>query len=275
MTTSGQITSPIGQAALPDRTSIRRYETAQRPLVGFARDYPAGLATGEHAHPRAQLLYAISGVMRIEAAAIAFTVPPTTALFVPAAMRHCVRMDGPVAMRALFLREDAATRFATGPVVIAVSPLLREVILAACVEPLDWALGGRGHHLTELALDEIARADRLPLALPMPRDARLGRVATALRARPGDPRGLDELAAEAGASPRTLARLFRAETGLSFRQWRQQARMAEALSALINGASLGQAAAVAGFGSQPAFGAAFRALFGKTPGRARAPGSAR
>ena len=35
-----------------------------------------------------------------------------------------------------------------------------------------------------------------------------------------------------GASSRTLARLFRAETGLSFRQWRQRARMTEARDAL-------------------------------------------
>ncbi len=263
MTTSGQILSRTGQAVL------HPYETAPRPLVGFARDYVGGISTGEHAHPRAQLLYAISGVMRIDALGTAYTVPPTTALFLPADTPHEVRMDGPVAMRALFLREDAATRVAGRAVVIAVSSLLREVILAACAEPLEWALGGRGHHLTELALDEIARAEHLPLALPMPRDPRLARVAVALRAQPNDTRGLEELAVEAGASSRTLARLFRAETGLSFRQWRRQARLTEALSALTTGASPARAAALAGFASQPAFGVAFRSLFDKTPGKAR------
>lgn len=263
MTTSGHFLSPIRQAA------IRPFETASRPLVGFAENYAAGLRTGLHAHPRAQLLYAVSGVMRVETPSVAYVVPPTTALFLAANVPHSVTMDGPVAMRELFLREDAVARAAIRTAVIVVSPLLRELILAACAEPLDWALSGRGYHLTELALDEIARATPLPLGLPMPRDPRLCRVVLALRGRPSDLRGLDELAVMAGASSRTLARLFRAETGLGFRQWRQQMRMTEALNALVTGATPTRAAAIAGFASQPAFGAAFRSLFGMTPGQAR------
>ena len=251
---------------------MRLVEAAPRPVVGFARDYPAGLSTGQHSHPRAQLLYAVSGVMRISTPGAAYVVPPSAALFMPADAPHSVRMDGPVAMRALFMREDAAARAGAGTAVIAVSPLLREVILAACAEPLHWDLGGRGHHLTELALDEIARATVLPLRLTMPRDHRLRRAVAVLAAHPGNPCSLEQLAAAAGASGRTLARLFRAETGLSFRQWRQQARMTEALSALTTGASPARAAAVAGYASQPAFGAAFRNLFGMTPGQARASG---
>lgn len=210
--------------------------------------------------------------MRIATPGAAYLVPPSTALFLPAHAPHAVRMDGPVAMRALFLREDAATRAGAGTAVIAVSPLLREVILAACAEPLDWDLGGRGHHLTELALDEIARATVLPLHLLMPRDGRLQRAVAALQANPDGARSLEDLAAAAGASSRTLARLFRAETGLSFRQWRQQARMTEAMGALTTGASPARAAALAGYASQPAFGAAFRSLFGITPGQVRASG---
>ncbi len=247
--------------------SIASYETAPRPLVGFAHDYPAGFATAAHAHPRAQLLYAVSGVMRITTPDAVFLVPPSTALFLPADARHAIRMDGPVAMRALFLREDAAARAATeGPVVLAVSPLLREVILAACAEPVLWAPEGRGHFLTELAIDEIARAGTIGLRLPMPRDPRLLRAVAALRASRDHATGLDALAATAGASERTLARLFRRETGLSFRQWRQQARLTEAMAALTMGASPSRAMAIAGYASQATFGAAFRAMFGVTPG---------
>lgn len=262
---------PTGQ------TPSRPFETAARPLVGLAEDHPAGFASAEHSHPRAQLLYAVSGVMRITTAGAAFVVPPSAALFLPAGIAHAVRMDGPVGMRTLFLREDAVARAsvraaAEGPVVLAVSPLLREVILAACAEKLHWDLGGRGHFLTELALDEIARATVLRLRLPMPRDPRLVRAIAALHARPNQADGLEDLAARAGASTRTLARLFRSETGLSFRQWRQQARLTEALSALTTGATSARAAARAGYVSQATFGAAFRSLFGMTPGEARTRG---
>lgn len=263
METTGQFLSPTRQA------EILPFETARRSVVGYACDYPSGLSSGFHSHPRAQLLYAISGVMRVETLASNYVVPPTTALFLPAAAQHCVSMDGPVAMRGLFLREDAATRAGEEPKVVAVSGLLREVIIAACAEPVEWEPHGRGHHLAELALDEIARSTPLPLGLPLPRDTRLLRVVSLLRSRPHDPRSLEEWAEVANASSRTLARMFRAETGLSFRQWRQQARLTEALSALTMGVQPAKAASIAGFESIPAFGAAFRAFFGITPGQAR------
>lgn len=255
--------SPIGHPEIPT------FETAERPIVGFSCDYPSGMSSGFHRHGKAQLLYAISGVMRVETVDASFAIPPTTALFLPTDTHHSVTMDGPVAMRELFLREDAAAPVGTEPKVIAVSGLLREVIIATCLEPVEWEPHGRVHHLAALALDEIARSTALPLRLPLPRDTRLRRMVTALRQHPDDQRTLEEWSELANASSRTLARKFRAETGLSFRQWRQQTRLTEALSALTMGTSPSKAAVIAGFRSVPAFGAAFRALFGLTPGQAR------
>lgn len=173
METTGQFLSPTGQAA------ILPYETAPRPLVGFAMDYEAGLSTGQHTHPRAQLLYAVFGVMRIETPGAAYLVPPSTALFLPAHSPHGIRMDGPVAMRALFLRDDAATRAGTGTAVIAVSPLLREVILAACAEPLHWEEGGRGHCPAPIDWSGQNVSVARQLAADVPRSGRNGRTASA------------------------------------------------------------------------------------------------
>ena len=263
MPTRSQSLSLIGQVA------FHAVEAAPRPLVGFANDYPAGLATAMHSHARAQLLYAVSGVMRIATPTAAYTVPPTMALFVPADALHSIKMDGPVAMRALVLREDAARKAAKDTVVISVSHLLRELIIAACAEPLEWAEDGRGHFLSGLALDEIARANAMPLGLPLPNDPRLRRAIELVRSRPGEPNGLEHLAAVAGASSRTLARLFRAETGMSFRQWRQQARMTEAMVSLCGGSSIARVAALAGFSNQAAFGASFLSVFAMTPRQAQ------
>ena len=106
MATSGQVLSRNGQ------TQMQPFEQAPRPMVGYANDYLSGHETGLHRHPRAQLLFAIAGVMRIITNAASFTVPPGTGLWVPANTLHGVRMDGVVCMRALFLRADAA---ASGP----------------------------------------------------------------------------------------------------------------------------------------------------------------
>ncbi|WP_296652479.1 helix-turn-helix transcriptional regulator [Paraburkholderia sp.] len=264
MGTTCQFLSPTRQA------EIRPFETAARPTVGFARDYPNGLSSGFHVHPRAQLLYAITGIMRVETRQAHYVVPPTTALLLPADVEHSVTMDGPVAMRELFLRDDVADRLGIDPKVISVSGLLRELIVAVCNEPVDWETNGRAYHLSELAIDEIARSSPLPLGLRVPQDARIRRVINALLDNPGDQRGLDAWCDVANASSRTLARLFRSETGLTFRQWRQQARLTEALRALTMGATPSKAAALAGYDSAPAFGCAFREIFGITPGEAQA-----
>jgi AraC-like DNA-binding protein/quercetin dioxygenase-like cupin family protein len=265
MAMSGQFLSWTGQ------TRLRPFEQAPRPVAGYAHDYDAGHDTGMHRHPRAQLLFATAGVMRVSTEPATFIVPPGTGLWVPADTTHAVRMDGEVHMRALFLRADAAASGPSATTVIAVSPLLRELILTVCGEPVVWDRRGPIRLVAALALHEIGRAGTRPLSLPACRDPRLARVAAALVADPADPRDLDAFAAIAGASVRTLARLFRAETGMSFQQWRRQLRMTEALARIAGGVPPGRVAAAVGYASVPAFGAAFRQTFGATPAMA-APG---
>ncbi len=245
-------------------------ERVDRPLAGFAQDYVAGHDTGWHSHARAQLLYAVSGAMRVETEAALWIVPATRALWVPAGAQHRVCMPGAVQMRALFLREDAAAAGPAHAAALPVSALLRELVLATCAEPVAWDPAGRGPHLVALILAELRAAPRLPLSVPAPRDARLLRLADALRADPADARTLEEWAPLCAASPRNLARLFRRETGLSFAAWRQALRLAEAAAMLADGMPPARVAARVGYASAPAFGAAYRAAFGVTPrGRER------
>ncbi|ABD56014.1 AraC family transcriptional regulator [Jannaschia sp. CCS1] len=264
MTTSRQILSPDSQL------EIGPAETADRPIVGYAKDYPTDHLALPHTHPKAQLIYAVSGVMHVDTGTSSYTLPPTTALLMPANRAHSIYMDGPVAMRALFLQQKQPSVDLSACKVVSVSALLKELILAACDEPVEWEQTGRAPHIVALALHEIAQAVNLPLGLPLPTDPRIARVTDALRMRPADSRSLQDWALFAGASERTLARLFRKETGMTFNQWRGQARLTAALSALSQGRTLAHAAAVAGYDSQPAFGAAFRRAFGQTPGEARA-----
>ncbi len=262
MAMSGQFLSRDGQ------NRLQPFEQAPRPMAGYAHDYAPGHETGAHRHPRAQLLFATAGVMRVTTAAALFTVPPGTGLWVPADTMHAVRMDGAVRMRALFLRADAAPSGPTTTTVIAVSPLLRELILTVCGEPVVWDARGPVRLVAALVLHEIARAGTRPLSLPACHDPRLARVAAALAADPADPRDLAGFATVAGASVRTLARLFRAETGMSFQQWRRQLRMTEALALIAQGVPPGRVAKAIGYASVPAFGAAFRETFGTTPAMA-------
>ena len=88
-------------------------------------------------------------------------------------------------------------------------------------------------------------------------------------AEPAATASLSELARGAGASLRTLQRLFLAETGLSLEAWRGRVRMQQAVVSLSAGAPVTQAALDAGYRGASAFIAAFKRAFGVTPSRYR------
>ena len=109
-----------------------------------------------------------------------------------------------------------------------------------------------------LQIDRIVQAHALPLSLPLPRDPRALRLAERLQAEPSLQAELAELAREAGASPRTIQRLFLAETGLPFSQCRQRLRLLHAATLLGEGRSVTAAGFEAGYAGTSAFIAGMR-----------------
>ena len=243
------------------------YQRVPRPIAAMAKNFRDGWHVHPHSHERAQLLYASEGVMRVATANGAWVVPPQRAVWVPPGVVHEIRMSGPVSMRTLYIDPGLPLRMPDDCAVIEVSPLLRELILAAVEEPVEYDEAGRGGKIAALILDEIEATRQAPLHLPMPRDRRLVRICQALLANPADARTLERWAEAAGASGRTLARLFRRETGMTFALWRQQSRVAAALPLLAQGEAVGLAARAVGYGSPSAFTAMFRRLLGATPDR--------
>ncbi len=106
-----------------------------------------------------------------------------------------------------------------------------------------------------------------PLITTMPTDERARRVAERLRVDVTDSRTLAEWGRTVGASARTLARLFDAETGMSFGRWRTSARLAASLPLLAGGAGVGTVARLVGYAAASAYVAAFHREVGTTPAR--------
>jgi AraC-like DNA-binding protein len=232
----------------------------------LAATYYGGFHIKPHRHHWGQLIYAAAGVMRVRSGGTMWVVPPARAVWVPAGVEHEIHGLGDFAMRTLYfpsglvaqLRECCA---------IDVTPLLRELVLEMVEQcPIDGA-DEPAMRLARVAIDRIAEARTLPLQLPLPRDPRALRVAEALREDPASQTGLAELARGAGASLRTIQRLFLAETGLPFAQWRQRLRLLHGATALGAGKSVTEAALEAGYAGTSAFIAAFRRHFGVTPSK--------
>jgi AraC-like DNA-binding protein len=238
-----------------------------RPLEGLAAEYPPGAEVPLHQHPFAQLIHAASGVMTVTTEHGTWVVPPGRAVWVPARVGHSIRMTGRVSMRTIYLSDALGPLAGSSCCVVQVSPLLRESILRAVEFARPYAESGPEARLVTVIADEIRAAPTAPLHLPLPRDARARRVADALRAEPGDSRTLAEWARFAGASTRTLERLWTAETSLSFAAWRQQARLLRALEQLAAGEPVTSVALDLGYETPSAFIAMFRRAVGTSPGR--------
>lgn len=246
-------------------TNSADYQHTRRPIAGMPKDLEDGSFIAPHRHRRAQLVWATEGVMTVTAAEAAWIVPPQRALWIPAGTVHSIRMSGAVAMRTLYIEPDAARALSKDCKIVLMTGLLRELVLEAVRAPLDEDRNGRMNHIEALILDEIGTLGAETLYLPMPRDRRLRVICEALLNAPGRQDTLEQWSDRAGASSRTLARLFAGETGMRFVDWRRQARLAAALVRLAEGEDVATVARGLGYASASAFTAMFRQSLGKAP----------
>ena len=185
----------------------------------------------------------------------------------PAGIKHEIEMVCAVSVRTLYLRPDLSASFPQHCHVIEVSPLLRELILYTIgIGMLDRSVPAQ-RRLIGVIVDQLNVVQASSLKLTMPSDPRALRVADTLRERPGDTTSLAHLSKHAGASKRTIERLFQLETEMSFGKWRQQLRLLHALKLLASGESVTAVAFEVGYESTSAFIAAFKTMLGKTPAR--------
>lgn len=243
------------------------YETSAMPLGVMPKDYPDGCAVETHRHERGQLIYASAGLMKISADGALWLLPPQHALWMPAGRDHDMQAIGPVSLRSLYVRPDALPPgFPDQPKVIRVSPFLRELLLRAAALPIGYAGDSHDAHILGVLLGEIALAcAAIDFRLAAARDRRLARVCDALIADPARDDSLEDWAAFAGTSGRTLARLFNKEFGVSFVAWRQQVRIMLALPRLATGTPVTTVATDLGYATPGAFTQVFRRLMGAAP----------
>jgi AraC-like DNA-binding protein len=237
------------------------------PITTLTHDYPAGHVIQSHFHDQDQLVYASRGVMTVRTSVGSWVVPTHRAVWIPAGILHTITMSGVVAMRTLYFRPRLVRDLPRECCVVNVSPLLKELILHACtLGTLKRRIQLQGH-LIDVIVDQLEAIQMVPLQLSNPSDPRALRVAAVLLADPSDGRSLTLLCKVAGASKRTVERLFQEDVCLSFGKWRQQLRLMQAMRLLAEGAKVTHAAMEAGYSTPSAFISMFRKSLGTTPAR--------
>lgn len=237
------------------------------PVVAYAGVPDRSLRGERHSHVRCQLFHIVAGAVTVETEAGNFIVPPERALWMPSRVPHATIFTPDTQLRFLYFRPDAVDDLPQTPSVIGLSPLFRELISAFMAYPRDYDGQGPAARIVAVMPDQLASEPVAPLHLPMPRSPKLKRALAALLDDPGQDVQLADIASASALSARSFERHFTAETGLSFRAWRKQARLMKAVEWLAQGRPVGEIADRLGYEGPSAFITTFRKAFGTTPGR--------
>jgi len=254
------------------RKSPRRHAADGVLVRSFAVRHTNDHVIAPHTHDWHQLIYASEGVMWVQTAQGDWVVPPNRAVWVPAGIEHGIELTSSVFVQTLYVAQALSGTLPDRCCAVNVSPLLRELIRHVV------ALGTLNKHdpirarLIGVVVDQLSVLPTIPLQLPWPSDERARRAAAWLRAHPDDSGVIKQVAERVSLGVRTLERLFRKETGLTYGKWRQQLRLLHALRLLAAGRPVTAVALDVGYESTSAFIVMFKRTLGVTPHRYFASG---
>jgi AraC-like DNA-binding protein len=264
---------------VPAESAKDQVQTATTGLVdlrgngrwaGGSHMYDGGeqLVTGWHFHDVHEIEYACRGMVEVKTRAGHYLLPPHQAAWIPAGLRHQTTLNAGVQTLAVLLEPRLVPAAGDRVRIIAVSALLREMMLysvrwpisrtepEAAAGPFFPALG----HVVAEALD-----DERPLHLPVSPDPLVTAAADYTRAHLGDVT-LSNVIRAVGVSERTLRRLFSSHLGMSWRSYLLRARVLRAMALLTQpDSSVLEVSIAVGFDDAGAFARSFAGHCGETP----------
>lgn len=218
-----------------------------------------------HRHRRGQLLYAHSGLVRVETDQGAWVMPPQCTLWIAPGIEHSVAINDRVYLINLYVEPELATVMPAYCDVFEATELLISLLRASIPLSAQPQWSDRDHLLHQLLLAEIQRLRVLPFSLPLPNHALLRTLCEAYTREPKAGVRLDDWCQQAGLSRRSLTRLFRQQTGLSLVSWCNRVMVLTAIEQLLAGARVSAVAYALGYDNPAAFSTAFRKQVGVSP----------
>jgi len=250
---------------IPDALHRLVHDPAGPELIAIRVRNDAPLDNSHASMPRGVLFLLTEGLVAVQTERGRVIAGPRSIGWMPPGEAHSVQSFGPTAGVGVFLAERHCAALPAHPAQFEASALAALLMQRM----LEWApeapLQPAQRRMLQVLLDELGQAGTQSLQLPWPKDERLLTVARALLANPASGRRLDQWARHAGISARTLSRRFVDETGMSFGQWRQWARLTQALEWLATGQAVKHVALSLGYDSVSAFIKVFRQVLGTTP----------
>ncbi|MGG5505227.1 MULTISPECIES: AraC family transcriptional regulator [unclassified Myroides] len=240
-------------------------EAINQDVIGLASDLVQH-DSGFHSHEKhAQILYASSGCMTLLTRNRQVILPPQKLLYIPAGLEHRVTFRNVVAYRSIYLAVDQLQLDDLNLQVRSVSSLLAEIIERICWWEWKGTPTEQQQHILRVFWDEFQDAKEESYALEIPSDYRLQSLMTAFMIEKKVPPFLKELTHRVGASEKTITRIFKRETKMTYQAWRQQWRLYRAIELLAESEIISDVSTQLEFSSDSAFIEFFKNHTGVTP----------
>jgi len=237
----------------------------EKPVTVINREVPVNSTIERHQHLWGQFIYASEGVLAVDIGRERYIVPPEQGVWVPPQIEHQVSALSRVTLTSFYLALEFMPRLPPSSCLMAVGDFLKALINEAKNISPDYDWHSPDGRLLRLIVDHLALASQVTLNLPYPRDLRLIAITRELQQNPSNGNSLEQWGKIVGASARTLSRLFKTETGMTYSQWRQKLNLQLAITALAGGESITSIALTLGYDSPSAFIHMFKKHFGISP----------
>jgi AraC-like DNA-binding protein/quercetin dioxygenase-like cupin family protein len=226
------------------------------------------LVTGWHSHGMHQIEYAVAGVVEVETAEAHFVLAPQQAAWIPAGLTHQAVMNPAVRTVSVMFDDSLVAQAGERARIVAVSPLIREMILYAVRWPIARKAQHDGSETYFRALADLiseALDHERPLSLPTSDDPMVT-AAMAYTKENLESVTVGQVCRAIAVSERTLRRQFRRAAGISWRQYLLHARLLRAMALLaVPGQTVRDVSTAVGFDSVSSFARAFAQYCGETP----------
>ncbi len=226
------------------------------------------LVTGWHFHDVHEIEYACRGMVEVKTDAGHYLLPPHQAAWIPAGLHHQTTLNAGVQTLAVLFEPGLVPMAGDRVRIIAVSALLREMMLYSARWPISRAESPAEADSFFQALGYVVAGeldDERPLHLPVSADPVVTAAADYTRAHL-DHVTVSEVTRAVGVSERTLRRIFSTHLGMSWRSYLLRARVLHAMTLLAQpDRNVLEVSIAVGFDDAGAFARSFARHCGETP----------
>ncbi|OXA80045.1 AraC-type DNA-binding protein [Flavobacterium aquidurense] len=234
------------------------------PILGYTEKITDAVCAS-HSHPRAQLLYATSGVMNVVIKNQIWVVNPLQGLWIPSGLEHQVSFQKNVKLFSVFIDPSFTDALPINSFSFDISVFIKQLMFKIISFENDENPTSSQKRIMEVFIDELALIEPSSTFLPTSNHAKLQNIISLLMNDIAGKYTIDHYADLTFMSTRTLSRLFIKELGMNFSDWRIRLKLLEAIKRLGEKQSIKEIALDLGYETTSAFIFMFKKNLGKTP----------